>query len=681
MAGLSRDDLQEELTRFAAGELCEFGKKLRDDLSSDLRQLFEQHMALTAKPHTIVDLDTAGESIILPTLLTGNASSERIGIDMKLSSVSSVELGQQSSRMHGKMSDVASSHLGQQATLAHGMAATCSTDDTDVGLDDPSGMTTDLRTWISRPCTLHKDMRMPKNRRRRSSWTSHERQHGKPGDIDHAGSNESACKRESVISSQSHQARNLGHFALRSQRLSMLCAGESSLAERARQSLPPVLRGLTDLGEDDMTMLARFVESSWFDSASGILIILNAVVIGLQTEYTSRHMEDCNSTLCKTADYLFLFLFTAELALRIYVNRCEFFVQSAWQWNVLDTVLVVLQLLEEFIAHLAVKMEMQNMGFMKVLRILRLVRILRLARLVNLFACLHTIVFSIIGTMRSLFWTIVLLLMVLYSCGIVFTQLVTDHFVSTDAPEENSLTPGQRSLKQHFGGLGFAVLTLFESITGGLSWDVVVRPMMAEMSPIYCIACVLSFCAFITFCVFALMNVVIGVFVESAVQTAKHGKERTLLNQVRSLFEKATPAGDGMLSWLEFQIQLLDPAMKSFFDALNIDADEAKQIFYLIDRKGSGFIHTEEFVSSCFRLRGEAKAIDLAALMADYSTLKKQLTRHLRLVEHALAGSMKPQESKAGSNTVPRTSCLPGPRVSCLPVPPALGENECFGSA
>merc|ERR1719364_90285 len=101
------------------------------------------------------------------------------------------------------------------------------------------------------------------------------------------------------------------------------------------------------------------------------------------------------------------------------------------------------------------------------------------------------------------------------------------------------------------------------------------------------------------------------------------------------------------MTWKTFQSQLDQPNMKAYFRAIDVDVSEAKGLFRLLDLDGSGFIDAEEFLSGCLRLRGPAKALDLALLMHEVrrmvsriqeqkKLLQKQLSR-LRVGEHGVS--------------------------------------------
>merc|ERR1711971_954562 len=104
---------------------------------------------------------------------------------------------------------------------------------------------------------------------------------------------------------------------------------------------------------------------------------------------------------------------------------------------------------------------------MRLLRLLRTMRILRVLRLVRE---LQEIASSIMGSMRSLFWTLAFMLLLIFCCGVCITQAVGEHLLEASA--HTSISDHEfDELRYYYGSLLRTVLTLYESITSGLSWD------------------------------------------------------------------------------------------------------------------------------------------------------------------------------------------------------------------
>merc|ERR1712176_1517551 len=110
---------------------------------------------------------------------------------------------------------------------------------------------------------------------------------------------------------------------------------------------------------------------------------------------------------------------------------------------------------------------------------------------------------------------------VVYTFSVAITQMVAD-LGEKAGPD----------IIQWFGCLDRTMLTLFEAITSGVSWDEALQPLMTEISPWMAP----FFCFYVALCLFAMMNVVTGVFVEQAAQHAQEDRDTFLVNHTSDLF-------------------------------------------------------------------------------------------------------------------------------------------------
>merc|ERR1719461_2645830 len=102
-----------------------------------------------------------------------------------------------------------------------------------------------------------------------------------------------------------------------------------------------------------------------------------------------------------------------------------------------------------------------------------------------------------------------------------------------------------------------------------------------------------------------------------------------MANNVRELFREVDGGiPQGVIDWRTFQEKLDTRPMMEFFKAIDIDRSEATGLFHLLDLDQGGTVDAEEFLSGCLRLRGPAKALDLAVLISQV----KKIDQHLRCV-------------------------------------------------
>jgi len=308
-----------------------------------------------------------------------------------------------------------------------------------------------------------------------------------------------------------------------------------------------------------------------------------------------------------------------ELALRLYVHRVGFLIkrEAAVLWNWFDLAVVLVQLLQDAITLLAVTSSSAvDVSSMRLLRVLRVLKVLRIVRIVPLFAELRRIVSSIMGSFKSLGWTMALLFLMMYIVGIFFVQLITDHLVER---EGEGLTERELVMRKYFGSLPDAWMSLWKAISGGIDWDILAEPLEKDVGSLLGWA----FAAYIAFALLALMNVVTGVFVQTALQSAQQEEDSFLTDQIIALLSStdavSLPRKDGraLVTMNDIQSRLRDPRFEKDWKAINVTQDEAEYIFELLDVTRCGEILVDDFVAACIRLHGGAKSIDVLTMMQE----------------------------------------------------------------
>jgi voltage-gated sodium channel len=239
--------------------------------------------------------------------------------------------------------------------------------------------------------------------------------------------------------------------------------------------------------------LKQLVEDVRFERIVTLLIIANAVTLGLETspEIMARHGD-----LLHFVDHALLAIFVAELVVRMWVYGWNFFKSG---WNVFDFLIIAIALIPAT-------------GAMSVLRALRILRVLRL---VTVIPSLRRVVGAMIASLPGMGSIILLLLLVFYVGAVMATKL----FQGTE-PEA-------------FGDLGRSLYTLFQLMTlDGWSGEIV-KPVL-ENHPY----AMLFFLPFILFSAFVALNLFIGVVV-GAMQSEAEAERRDV--------EEAVEKGDAAL--------------------------------------------------------------------------------------------------------------------------------------
>ncbi|CAJ1353724.1 unnamed protein product [Effrenium voratum] len=223
-----------------------------------------------------------------------------------------------------------------------------------------------------------------------------------------------------------------------------------------------------------------------------------------------------------------------------------------------------------------------------------------------------------------------------YVFAVLFTQVVNDII----AEGEVVLSPAESELAlNYFGSLTDSMLTLFLCISGGVSWELVLKPLRTLSGAL--VACLLIYVFFTYFCV---LNVVTAVFCQSAIESAQNdqltviqamllNKEQHIQTKIQELFEKLGADESGVITLKIFQEHVNSPVVRAWFEALGLDVWDAMSFFKLLDSDGGGSVDVEEFFMGCLRFRGQARAMDVGKVIQDQASLMRQTGRFQHLME------------------------------------------------
>eukprot|EP00927_Polykrikos_kofoidii_P044016 TRINITY_DN3810_c0_g1_i1.p1 TRINITY_DN3810_c0_g1~~TRINITY_DN3810_c0_g1_i1.p1 ORF type:complete len:613 (+),score=98.96 TRINITY_DN3810_c0_g1_i1:70-1839(+) len=410
----------------------------------------------------------------------------------------------------------------------------------------------------------------------------------------------------------------------------------------------PMMEEMTDDSDDDSSasgadsrakspsfqeMCERLVTSRLMQMTVAALVLLNSVLIGVQTEYQSQYMGDTMPTIFLLTDVAFCLVFSIELAMRIYAFRLSFFNSPDSAWNVFDSFIISVSAVDLISSFAAVEGPEigKEVGVFRMLRIVRVFRAIRIVRVLRFVEELRTISVCIVETMRSLVWALLLLFMVIYVAGICVTQIVLE--------QRTDLGPGEVSneLIRWFGTLSQTCLTLYQSITSGVDWDEPMTALTGNVSRGF----VLFWIFYTAFTVFALLNVVTGVFVERAMAFAQREKAEFMMSNIGDIFRESlrmrrADGEIGKISWSQFEKSLETEEMQEYFNSINVDISEGRGLFDLLDVEKTGTIDAVEFVRGCVRLTGNAKALDLALVLNETRAMRSLICSDLRSIERQL---------------------------------------------
>lgn len=216
--------------------------------------------------------------------------------------------------------------------------------------------------------------------------------------------------------------------------------------------------------------IAKLLNAPWFGQGIMVLIIINAITLGLET---STVVTNRIGPALMLLDQVFLTVFALEILLKLFVHRLRFFTDG---WNIFDFIIVGIAL-------------MPAAGAFSVLRALRILRVLRI---ISVAPQLRRVVEGFVSALPGMASVFLLMGMIFYIGAVMATKLFGASF-----PE-------------WFGTLGRSGYSLFQIMTLE-SWSMgIVRPVM-EVYPYAWV----FFVPFIMVTTFAVVNLLVGLIVNS----------------------------------------------------------------------------------------------------------------------------------------------------------------------
>eukprot|EP00913_Durusdinium_trenchii_P018409 g17294.t1 len=344
----------------------------------------------------------------------------------------------------------------------------------------------------------------------------------------------------------------------------------------------------------------NFLESRFFNSLCSTIILMHAVVVTLASDWEVNNLEGAVPESYQTLELVFLGFYAAELALRVLSHmipvlgclRCWkmslgsstlFLVREAAGWNWFDFCLVVFSFMD--IIYLTMQMTATeatgaNVAFMRLFRLFKITKILRTIRIIKVFRELS----------------------------------MMDHRRGEKLLDEQQL----EDVKSQFGSVLESMLSLYMAVTGGNDWS-----MYFDTVSMCGVFYTVLFLLFNFFFVFALFNIMTGVFVERALTAAIPDRDeliweeqKKLAKQVedfKELCKEFDTDGSGMITREEFRNHMRNDSMVSYMASVGLEMHDDQEV--TIDR----------FVEGCMAMRGNATALDVQRQLFESKRLEDNL--------------------------------------------------------
>lgn len=204
-----------------------------------------------------------------------------------------------------------------------------------------------------------------------------------------------------------------------------------------------------------------------------------------------------------------------------------------------------------------------------------------------------------------LFWAVIVIVIMTFCFAAVFVQGIEEYIDAQALVNVNV-----QGMKSYYNSLGMAILTLFMSITGGLSWWEAARPLLGVS-----LGYLFLFCGFVVLALIVAMNIFTGIFVNDALSLASMNRDMLALAEeergraneklLRCLFKEADLDGSGELDLDEFEQFFANEDAKSTVASMGVANSNAAQMFKELDVDEDLTIDVEDFVSGCLGRLGK----------------------------------------------------------------------------
>lgn len=277
-----------------------------------------------------------------------------------------------------------------------------------------------------------------------------------------------------------------------------------------------------------------------------------------------------------------------------------------------------------------------------------------------MFTELRILVQTFISSMRALAWSM-LFLFVSMVIGALFLSFILHDFIMLESHDHKTRV----WVYNHYGNAMLAVYTLFEVTLAGC-WPTYFRPLVQKVSGWY----VLFVVAYVCFVVFALTRIITALLLRQTLESASsdtdmqimlHRRERDRgLKKLKNLFQSLDSTGEGFVTQEHVNVLVTSAEGKTVLKMLELEVIDAESLFNLLDTDQSGSIEWAEFLTGVTRLRGQARSIDVVAILRASDQMHSQLHQmRAEFVEFMRQYSNDSSSSKAGAGECNTDASVP----------------------
>lgn len=348
-------------------------------------------------------------------------------------------------------------------------------------------------------------------------------------------------------------------------------------------------------------LMSRIAQSRYLNCIIFTIVFVNGIQMGIQVDHSSADLDK----VFLIVDHFFTSVFAAEFCIKVIAMGKHYFLD---RWNVFDCLLTWLSITDMWIlGAIGMESDMKQVSALRVFRVFRAVRLLRMVRSLKQVTLIVEGLFKAMGTTS---WVTVLLLLILYIFSIFCVGAIgrkgTYEGWSDDTMNYDEVV--SFNSYQYFGTISRSMYTLLMLAMLTDDWYVVSRALMEKQPEI-----LVFLLLFITFTTFGLLNVIMGIVVESVMDCARvlnkdevKMDNREMIGRLEGLYDfigSLDASGDAMIDGAELKRAWTRPEMKELLAMVQLPVGmDADEFLALIDSDGDEELSTQEIIKAMVRL-------------------------------------------------------------------------------
>lgn len=243
---------------------------------------------------------------------------------------------------------------------------------------------------------------------------------------------------------------------------------------------------------------------------------------------------------------------------------------------------------------------------------------------------------SLYGAMKAMFWSTILLALILIVFAIVAVEIVQP--LVEDVAQEGAYAGCERCSRA-FQTVASSCITMFQQVVAGDSWGEVTIPVMEKYwytGPFFIVVLVTI--------QFGILNLVLVVIVDQAHKASEDdallqasirrdallGSKKELMSLCKAL--DADSSGSIGVEELAKGFREL-PELANQLKFLELSENDVHILFTVLDTDGSGCVQYDEFVEQLFKMQNQDTGVTLSFIKSYVQDVSKKLDQQGRTVE------------------------------------------------